>query len=131
MSKKFSILITISLLVFSSLVSGKVIAWMRDNVSGLAWSENIGWISFNSLNCDPNGNGASNGGLGCPFSGTSIANYGVKLDLSTNKVYGWARAYRAKGFQGQILSALSSFPQVAPGLAITFPLPFWGEIKPI
>jgi PKD repeat protein len=112
------------------------------DLTGWAWSENVGWISFNSLNCDANGDGKSDGSPpGCPPSGTPIANYGVhldpstkafsgyawsenigwitfneselsgcpdgnciaKLDPSTNKVYGWARAYRAINPEGQTL----------------------------
>jgi len=157
MNKKFSIFLTISFLVF--LISGKTIAGTGDNVSGWAWSENVGWISFNCYN-DYNGDGALE-------DHCSSSNYGVRINPSTkvfsgytwsenigwitfneselsecpvspcrawfdpsNNVHDWARAYRAKGSQGQILSALGSFPQVAPGLAITFLLPFWGEIKP-
>ena len=137
-NEKFLIFLGILFLILS--ISQSAIAGTTDNVSGWAWSENVGWISFNSLNCDPDGNGISNGGPGCPTSGTSIANYGVKLDPSTrvfsgyawsenigwitfnesdlsgcptgtckawlgsdNKVYGWARAYRAIAPEGQTL----------------------------
>jgi hypothetical protein len=137
-NEKFLIFLGILFLILS--ISQSAIAGTTDNVSGWAWSENVGWISFNSLNCDPDGNGISNGGPGCPTSGTSIANYGVKLDPSTrvfsgyawsenigwitfnesdlsgcptgtckawlgpdNKVYGWARAYRAINPENQTL----------------------------
>lgn len=46
-----------------------------DNVAGFAWSENIGWISFNCTNSTP------------PCSAT---NYGVKLDLGTGNLSGYA-----------------------------------------
>lgn len=48
---------------------------------GYAWSENIGWISFNSKNCDTNNDGKSEGGAGCPIAGTNVSAYGVNLDL--------------------------------------------------
>jgi len=46
-----------------------------DNVSGYAWSENIGWISFNCTNETP------------PCSGT---NYGVNIDQFTGNFSGYA-----------------------------------------
>jgi len=59
------------------------------NVSGWAWSENIGWISFNSKNCDIDDDGVYEGvneGGGstlvptdCPVSGTAHA-YGMKIN---------------------------------------------------
>lgn len=62
------------------------------NVRWWAWSENIGWISFNSLNCDPNNNTWTEGGLNnpdfpnCP-EGDSISNYGVSVDSFTGIGY--------------------------------------------
>lgn len=91
MSKKYLISLTLSL-VFSFLVWKGVLAGTQHNVSGFAWSANVGWISFNSLNCDPDGDGISNGGTGCPSTGTSIPNYGVNLDLSTGNFSGYAWA---------------------------------------
>lgn len=38
-------------------------AGASDNVSGFAWSDNIGWISFNSADCDPDGDGLLNYGF--------------------------------------------------------------------
>lgn len=61
-----------------------------DNVSGWAWSETIGWISFNNTNCDTDDNGFSNGGAGCPPVGTAIAKYGVNIDSSTGNFSGYA-----------------------------------------
>jgi len=50
------------------------------NVSGWAWSENIGWISFNSTNCDSDGDGITDTGnySQCP-TGESIGDYGVHI----------------------------------------------------
>lgn len=62
------------------------------NVTGWAWSETIGWISFNNRNCDADNDGLSNGSpVGCPSAGQPIANYGVNLDASGNiSGYAWS-----------------------------------------
>src|SRR3989344_2420291 len=67
------------------------------NVQGWIWSENIGWISLNSSNCDPDNDGQSNGATGCPSTGTSVPNYGVSIyrpsnwsDAEAGKFSGWA-----------------------------------------
>ena len=70
-----------------------------DNIMGFAWSENIGWISFNSNNCDIDGDGtyegASEGGgatpapTGCQISG-AVFPYGVNLDSATDNLSGYA-----------------------------------------
>ena len=51
------------------------------NLYGWAWSEKIGWISFNSKNCDPDDDGFSNGIGACPPAGTFIPDYGVFLPI--------------------------------------------------
>jgi hypothetical protein len=78
--KKFLIFLFISLIVFS-LGFPFVISAMA--VSGWAWSSNIGWISFNRLNCDPDGDGFSGPPpipVACPPVGTAIPAYGVTLE---------------------------------------------------
>jgi PKD repeat protein len=86
--KTFSFLISILFFLFQF---SFVKAGENENVAGWAWSENVGWISFNSLNCDTNGDGKSDGSPpGCPPAGTSIANYGVNLDPSTKIFSGYA-----------------------------------------
>ncbi len=65
------------------------------NVSGFAWSSNIGWMSMNSLNCDANNDGQSDGSPpACPPAGTAIANYGVNIsDNGTTGIfsgYAWS-----------------------------------------
>jgi hypothetical protein len=61
------------------------------DLTGWAWAENVGWISFNSLNCDANGDGKSDGSPpGCPPAGTPMANYGVNLNPSTKVFSGYA-----------------------------------------
>lgn len=49
---------------------------------GWAWSDEIGWISFNDKNCDPDGDHFSNGAGNCPAVGTVMANYEVTSDFS-------------------------------------------------
>jgi len=51
---------------------------------GWAWgSDVVGWVSFNRTNCDTDGDGKSNGGTGCPISGTTVANYKVMTSLNS------------------------------------------------
>ena len=62
----------------------EVKAGSSQNVTGFAWSENIGWVSMNSLNCDANNDGLSDGSpAGCPPSG-AISNYGVNIGIDGN-----------------------------------------------
>ncbi|MBI3685146.1 hypothetical protein HY250_01960, partial [Candidatus Azambacteria bacterium] len=71
------------------------------NVRGWAWSEHLGWISFNSQNCDTNLNQLMDDGdftapvspnspasTQCPSIGTAILSYGAHLDLSTYELSG-------------------------------------------
>lgn len=53
---------------------------------GWAWgSDVVGWISFNSVNCDKNAPfGQSDGSLGCPALGTPMASYKVYLAITNN-----------------------------------------------
>lgn len=62
------------------------------NVSGWAWSSNMGWISFNSKNCDANGDGFSEGTpSGCPPAGTAIGDYGVTVAFNGDMSgYAWS-----------------------------------------
>ncbi|HDN74498.1 MAG TPA: hypothetical protein ENG16_05720, partial [Archaeoglobus sp.] len=54
------------------------------NLYGFAWSQNIGWISFNYKNCDPDADGWTEGGVNnpdypqCP-DGLQIEPYGVHV----------------------------------------------------
>jgi len=69
------------------------------DVAGWAWSENIGWISFNDLNCDVDGDETYEGGgegggatpapAGCPIAGAVIP-YGVDLDSFSGDLSGYA-----------------------------------------
>jgi PKD repeat protein len=80
MKKNFLILLITFFLAFS--ISGKAIAGTEHNLSGWAWSENVGWISFNCYN-DYNGDGVLE-------DHCSSSNYGVKLDPSTKVFSGYA-----------------------------------------
>lgn len=68
------------------------------NVSGFAWSNNFGWVSLNSRDCDINNNGTFEGPAetptpapdGCPLSGGATA-YSVNIDNSGNFLgYAWS-----------------------------------------
>jgi hypothetical protein len=75
----------------------------RPNLMGWAWSENIGWISLNSVNCNTDGDGKYEGSgeaigsppADCPTSGRAY-NYGVNAEgLPTDTIrniigYGWS-----------------------------------------
>jgi len=88
-------------------------AGSEHNVSGYAWSENIGWISFNNTS----GGGSTSYGVNIdsatgnfsgyawsenvgwisfapagPYPDGCTSNCTAKLDFGTNKVTGWARA---------------------------------------
>lgn len=64
------------------------------NVSGFAWGENYGWVSFNSRDCDINDDGSFGdvtAPVGCPASSPPSANgYSVNKDYSTGQLSGFA-----------------------------------------
>ncbi len=62
------------------------------NMFGFAWSGNIGWISFNSKNCDTNIDGRSDASIaGCPPVGSFVQGYGVNLNAdNTLSGYAWS-----------------------------------------
>lgn len=60
------------------------------NVFGWAWSENIGWISFNSARCDVDDNGFIDIACGGDNITKLITNYGVNLNSATNNLSGYA-----------------------------------------
>lgn len=67
-----------------------------DNVSGWSWNEKVGWISYNSIDCDKNNNGyvdtniITNGCNGNDNPATRVKDYGVKIDLTTGHFSGFA-----------------------------------------
>jgi len=86
-------------LVFARFHTNEIFAGSGENTKGFAWSSNIGWMSFNSVDCDVDGDGtfegASEGGgstpapIACPSSG-SAGSYGVNIDGGTGKLSGTA-----------------------------------------
>lgn len=90
MIKKLLLLFVLIAALFIISWSQEVDAGAGQNVSGWAWSENIGWISFNSANCDPDGNGLTGTStyVQCPVN-QPITNYGVNIDTN-HKFSGYA-----------------------------------------
>jgi len=88
-SKKFLIFLGIFFLIL--LISQSAIAGTEHNISGWAWSERVGWISFNCYN-DYNGDGVLE-------SHCTSSNYGVNIDRSTGLLSGhaWAGGGEASG----------------------------------
>ncbi|MCK4781560.1 hypothetical protein KAS79_01375 [Candidatus Parcubacteria bacterium] len=66
----------IFLIVFAFFAVGMANADVSDNVSGWAWSENIGWISFNCVN----------------ENWCATSSYGVDIDETTGVFFGYAWA---------------------------------------
>src|SRR3989344_918370 len=116
--KKF--LILISLAASFTLFAPLALAAPEPNLSGWAWSETIGWISFNSNNQDAGVQYGVNVDSGGNISGYAWAetigwisfneNSGCpdapckpKPNKSNGEVSGWARAYRAVATEGQTL----------------------------
>jgi hypothetical protein len=72
------------------------LAGTGDNLHGFAWSDLYGWISFNSTNCDINGNGVIDSPgddsrpVGCQGVGTTVPNYGVNVNPATGDFSGYA-----------------------------------------
>ncbi len=118
---KFTAAVAVFLVLSILVILGKsVVASIIDNVSGWAWSSNIGWISFNDTN---GGSGGGNYGVtadsgpsliknlsgyawspnigwisfnaghtaGCPGT-TDNTDCAPKMNLATGEVSGWARA---------------------------------------
>jgi len=77
---------------FTFLLPKTAQAGASDNVSGWAWSSNIGWLSMNSLNCDTDNDGKSEGTPpACPPLDTPMANYGVNIDdIGNFSGYAWS-----------------------------------------
>ncbi|MCK5510224.1 hypothetical protein KAI65_01590 [Candidatus Parcubacteria bacterium] len=74
----------------------RVMAGVGENVSGWAWNSNVGWISFNSADCDTDNNGFVDTDamvLGC--GGTNALpdtafDYGVNINVGTGNFSGYA-----------------------------------------
>jgi len=85
------IILVFVVLLFGALGFGILTeAGSGDNASGFAWGETTGWVSFNSTNCDSDGNGITDTGnfAQCPV-GDAISDYGVNID-GNGKLSGYA-----------------------------------------
>jgi len=71
---KNTLFLIIPLLILGVFVSLDVKAGVEDNISGYAWSENIGWISFNCTNLGTCG----------------VVDYGVNIEEDTGAFSGYA-----------------------------------------
>jgi len=121
MNKKFSAVTIMLFALFGLLFAGGVKAGSEHNVSGWAWSENIGWVSFNNTT----GGGGINYGVHINTDGTftgyawsenigwidfapagpypDAPNYSAKVDTGNGEVSGWARALAyGDGWEGWI-----------------------------
>lgn len=91
--KKLLFLLTSFLIfVFGFVGPKEANAAIDGSVTGWAWSENIGWISFNSTNCDGNQDGLTDriNYSQCPV-GQPIANYGINIALDGSITgYAWS-----------------------------------------
>ena len=62
-----------------------------DNIMGFAWSENIGWINFNSANCDSDDNTFLDAACGGDNTTDLVVPYGVNLNADdTLSGYAWS-----------------------------------------
>jgi len=64
----------------------QTLASLTDNVSGWAWSETIGWISFNSTDCDADENGFSDGFCGEPSSAGLVSHWKLNEISGTDAI---------------------------------------------
>ena len=96
-----------------------VSASTTDNISGFAWSSNIGWISFNSTNCDTDANGhIDSGPCGGDNTTGTVTNYGVNEDSITGFLIGYAWSPNIGWIQFGNLSGWPTTSQ-APGTTST------------
>ncbi len=158
MKKKILVFLIITILSVSFFAIRETKAGPGDNVWGWAWSENIGWISFNNIS----GGGAIDYGVnidgaglfsgyawsenigwisfepadvnvaGCP---DSPADCQADLDLSTGEVSGWARALSYGGgwdgwikLSGSWTDGVSVISNSSPPPASVFEGWAWGDV---
>ena len=103
--RKWVFTLALFLLVFAVASVMKIHAGTSDSGQGWLWgggtqngsyppadgtNTNVGWVSINSTNCDTNNDGKSEGGSGCPTTGTAISNYGVNIPSGNGDVTGYA-----------------------------------------
>ncbi|MEK7452606.1 MAG: hypothetical protein AAB614_00025 [Patescibacteria group bacterium] len=82
-------------------------------IVGAAWSGSIGWISF-VPNCDKDGDGLSDGGVGCPPALDPVITYGILLDTPTDNLSGKAWS-DSVGWISFNIADLAGCPDIFPG----------------
>jgi len=98
------VIVTTSVLIYNEIIVKDFIsnekvekanAAAGDNVRGFAWSDTIGWISFNSSDCDTDSNNFVDSGNcgGGNNSSIPVINYGVKIDKSNVSTLGNLSGY--------------------------------------
>lgn len=97
--------------------SATALGWMwggSEEISGGTDEDTtgLGWISLNSLNCDADENGQSDGAPNCPTSGDTVANYGVFIPDGDGDLngYGWSENIGWISFQPTDLVGCPSAP---------------------
>ncbi|MFH1780667.1 MAG: hypothetical protein ABH841_01550 [Candidatus Nealsonbacteria bacterium] len=87
-------LLFIILIFFGFWIGSFVEAGSNENISGYAWSENIGWINFSGSNygVNINSDGVFSGYAWSENIGWIDFGQGTQVDLDTGEVSGWARA---------------------------------------
>jgi len=82
----------IFILAIALLLPSGVFAGTEHSMSGWAWSDNIGWISFNSTNCDTDSNGFIDSSCsGGDNATTVVKDYGVNVNSNGNlQGYAWS-----------------------------------------
>lgn len=82
------------------------------NMSGWAWAETIGWISFNSDDCENDGTNFTGSPPGCPT--TAVIDYGVNIDMTKNPMelsgYAWSENVGWISFQREPIEGNPPFP---------------------
>ena len=91
--KRIKKLRSIAILLFLALFLVKGAAAATKPTWGWAWASNIGWISFNSSNCESNGDHFTDTGnySNCPVGQPVSPNgYGVEIDATSGILSGYA-----------------------------------------
>lgn len=75
----------------------------------------LGWLSLNSMNCDPDEDGQSEGAADCPPSGSPVADYGVHVPQTDGDLngYAWSENLGWVSFQSADLGGCPSAPCAA------------------
>ncbi|MEA3449547.1 MAG: hypothetical protein U9Q85_01010 [Patescibacteria group bacterium] len=88
---KLSSIFALAFFILFFSLSGIAQAGSADNTTGFAWSDTVGWISFNNTNCDSDEDGTTDTGnfTQCQEGEVSF-DYGVNIDSVTGNFSGYA-----------------------------------------